>query len=233
MTHSPALIGRLKQRLLRQREELIRRDVESDHDGLQESLRDETGELSTIDNHPADIATEMFERGKDIALQEQMDLHRERIDAALAAMIDGSYGRCAVCGEDIPEKRLSALPDTLYCIQHSPRQHVSRRRPAEEAVLRPPFGDSDRDGKDDPGFDGEDAWQTVEHWGTSTSPAMDEMPGDSYQSIGIESDENVGYVEDIESFLATDMTGRHVSVVRNREYKNYMDSGRGEELPSD
>ncbi|MCM3746278.1 TraR/DksA C4-type zinc finger protein [Paenibacillus pasadenensis] len=230
MPLSQSFVGRMKQRLLHEREELALLKLQSEHDGLQFSLRDETGELSTIDNHPADVATEMFERGKDLALQEQMDLHRDRVDAALQAIEHGSYGLCLACGQEIPEQRLEALPDTLYCVDHSPRQHTSHRRPAEEAVLLPPFGDSDRDGKDDPGFDGEDAWQVVESWGNSDSPAFQEHPGDNYGRLGIEADENDGYVEDIESFLATDITGRHVSVVRNREYKSYMERGDGEEL---
>ncbi|OXM17449.1 TraR/DksA C4-type zinc finger protein [Paenibacillus herberti] len=230
MTHSPAFIDRMKQRLLLEREELIRHKEQSEHSGLQNALRDETGELSTIDNHPGDVATEMFERGKDLALEEQFDLHRDRVEAALSSIDNGSYGLCISCGKEIPEQRLEALPDTQYCVDHSPRQHTSHRRPAEEAVLLPPFGDSDRDGKDDPGFDGEDAWQVVESWGNSDSPAMQEQPGDNYDRLGIEAVENDGYVEDMESFLATDITGRHVSVIRNREYSSYMERGEGEEL---
>ncbi|MBS3988347.1 MAG: transcriptional regulator, partial [Dethiobacter sp.] len=39
-------------------------------EGLQEhqGLRDATQELSVIDNHPADIASENYERAKDISL---------------------------------------------------------------------------------------------------------------------------------------------------------------------
>ncbi len=44
----------------------------------------------------------------------------ERIDAlrrALARFDEGSYGACTVCGEDIAEKRLEALPWTTRCVR--------------------------------------------------------------------------------------------------------------------
>ncbi|MNG41802.1 hypothetical protein D3C84_1312150 [compost metagenome] len=42
-----------------------------------------------------------------------------------------------------------------------------------------------------------------------------------------EADENEGFVEPLESFIATDITGRVVSVVRNRQYHEYMSHGEG------
>ncbi|KUG56818.1 hypothetical protein AVL62_11825 [Serinicoccus chungangensis] len=40
------------------------------------------------------------------------------IDGALAALEDGSYGRCRVCGESIPEGRLEARPWATTCVRH-------------------------------------------------------------------------------------------------------------------
>lgn len=201
----------------------------NDHFGLGVSHREELGELSLIDNHPADVATEIYERGKDIALLEQEEFHLTRIESALSAMDNGDYGICRTCGEAIPYERLEALPDSLYCIEHAPRQELSERRPAEESFLNPPFGRSSMDEKDYNGFDGEDAWQIVESWGNSDSPAMSENRNyDSYDNMGIEADEADGYVEPFESFIATDITGKHVTVVRNREYYEYMEHDEGD-----
>ena len=66
----------------------------NDHYGLGVAQRDETGELSMIDNHPADLATEIYERGKDIALLEQEEFHLSTIEDALDAMNNGDYGIC-------------------------------------------------------------------------------------------------------------------------------------------
>ncbi|WP_028611205.1 TraR/DksA C4-type zinc finger protein [Paenibacillus harenae] len=220
----------LRDRLLNDQHDIERRLAENEHYGLASSLRDDTGELSPIDNHPGDTATELYEREKDIALLEQEDLQLSRIDAALEAMNNGTYGICKACGEAIPFERLEAVPDTLYCIEHSPRQQISRDRPAEESLLNPPFGRSSMDQQSSyNGFDGEDAWQIVEQWGNADSPALSEnREVTDYNHMSIEYDENDGFVEPIESFVATDITGRHVSVIRNREYNRYMQSGEGD-----
>ncbi|KKC46982.1 MULTISPECIES: TraR/DksA C4-type zinc finger protein [unclassified Paenibacillus] len=230
MPHSDSFLARMRGRLIQEKQELELLRKETQHDGLLNSLRDETGELSTIDNHPGDIGTEMFEREKDLMLQDKQDMQLVRVESALAAMEDGSYGTCIQCGADIPTERLEALPDTRYCIDHAPRDHVSHSRSDALSLLPMPFGQSDKDDDAYNGFDGEDAWQIVERWGNADSPAMAEIPGDSYDNVGSEAGENDGYVEPLESFLATDITGTHVSVVRNREYKQYMEQGEGEEL---
>ncbi|OBZ16699.1 TraR/DksA C4-type zinc finger protein [Bacillus sp. FJAT-26390] len=229
-TPSNAHISLLQSRLLDEQREIEKRLADNDHYGLSQSLRDDTGELTAIDNHPGDTATELYEREKDVALLEQEELHLSRIDAALDAIANGSYGICAACHEPIPLERLDAVPDTLYCIEHAPRQHLSLRRPVEELVLDPPFGRTSLDEQDSyNGFDGEDAWQIVEQWGNADSPAMSENRNVAdYVNVGIDAYENDGFVEPIESFLATDITGRHVSVIRNREYRHYLDTGEGD-----
>lgn len=223
---------RLKRRLLQEKSEIEARVSENGHFGLTSSYRDSTGELSGIDNHPGDAGTEMFERSKDISLLEKEALRLERVDAALARMESGEYGHCVACGKFIPAERLEALPTAVYCIEHEPRQENIERRPVEEMFLTPPFGRTsldEREGQN--GFDGEDAWQIVESWGSSNSPAMAEGRDiDDYERMAIEADENDGFVEPLESFLATDITGNHVSVVRNRAYRQYMSSGEGDHL---
>lgn len=224
-------IQALRRRLLKERSELEDRVHGNGHFGLISSFRDSTGDLSTNDNHPADEGTEMFERSKDIALLEKEAFRLERVEDALARMDTGEYGHCAACGKFIPIERLEALPTAIYCLEHEPRQETSDRRPAEEMYLYPPFGRSSVDERDETGFDGEDAWQIVESWGTSNSPAMAEGNNiDDYERMYIEADENDGYVEPLESFLATDITGHNLSVVRNRAYHQYMSANEGDHL---
>ncbi|MFC4103894.1 TraR/DksA C4-type zinc finger protein [Paenibacillus xanthanilyticus] len=222
-------LSELRARLETEKRRIEERLANNEHYGLAGSQRDESGELSTIDNHPADVATETFERAKDIALLEQEDLRLARITAALAAMDNGTYGVCLASGQPIPYERLQAIPETLYSVEHAPRQELSSNRPVEEEFLYPPFGRSSLDEHEYNGFDGEDAWQIVESWGNSDSPAYSENRDvDSYDYVGIEAGEPDGYVEAIESFLATDITGSQVSVIRNREYYNYMENDEGD-----
>jgi len=224
------LLSKLRKQLVQEREDIEGLIRDADHYGLERSLRDETGELSPIDNHPGDLGTEMYERSKDISLLEQEKFHLSRVNAAISAIDNGTYGKCFTCGRPIPAERLEALPDTLYCIEHSPRQELTYNRPVEEQFLNPPFGRTSFDEQSSyNGFDGEDAWQIVEQWGNASSPAMSEnRDAYDYEHIGIEANENDGYVESIESFLATDITGRHVSVIRNDKYIEYMENGEGD-----
>lgn len=173
----------LRQRLLSDKERL-ENQLESREDTNKDlSLRDSTGELSAADNHPADVGTEVFERGRDLAIQETLERELEQIDAALQRMDQGEYGTCAECGREIPYERLEALPYTAYCLEHTPRKDINDNRPVEEVVLTPPPSGAGvnrqaADGK----FDDAGAWDAVEDYGTSTSPGMSIKPGqDDYK----------------------------------------------------
>ena len=222
----------LRDQLLKEKNDLERRLAENDAFGENDALGSTTGELSAYDNHPADLGTEMYERGKDIALNESAEHQLEDIERALERMERGTYGQCAVCGKPIPFERLRAVPTTAYCYDHSPDKETSERRPAEERLLEPPFGRTSLDERSDQNqFDGEDAWQIVERWGTSDTPAMaEDRDVSDYDHMYAEADEEEGYVETIENFLATDLYGRNISVVRGPQYKEYMDKGEGERL---
>lgn len=223
----------LRSQLLSDKHDIEHRLSENEHYGLGDSLKLQTGELSPIDNHPGDLATEVYERGKDISLLEHDEFQLERIDSALHAMEEGHYGTCAVCQRPIPYERMEAVPYTKYCKIHQPETVVSENRPVEEEFLAPSFGRTSLDERDDQnGFDGEDAWQIVESWGNSNSPAMAEDGNiDSYDVMAIEVAEELdGFVEAYESFVATDIYGHDVSIVRNRQYRQYLENGEGSGL---
>ena len=221
-------IHQLAEQLQHEKDTLERLDAENSEFGLSESLRDMTGELSTNDNHPGDMATEMYERGKDYALQEHRDHQLEQITLSLESMKTGTYGKCVICSSPIPYERLEALPYTPYCIEHAD-QDISYNRPIEEEFLQPPFGRTSLDGADQTGFDGEDAWQIVASWGNSNSPALaEDRQIEDYDDVYLEEDEREGYVEPIESFLATDLYGDQVFVVRNSTYNRYMENNEGD-----
>jgi YteA family regulatory protein len=228
---SEAKLQTFRRRLLKEKSSLESRLRNADEYGLAESWRDAAGELSPVDNHPADAGTDLFERGKDLALRERMRLRLEDIDQALKRMDEGNYGTCAACGRPIPPARLEAAPETVYCTDHQPRRREPESRPAEEAHLRRMLarvGDGE-DGRRS--HDGEDAWQIVEAWGTSESPAADGRMkfADDYGAAA-DPDEDAGAVEAPESFLATDITGKNVTFVRNRAYRRYMEAGEGDPL---
>lgn len=90
-----------------------------DERGIQgESQQSALNELSTYDNHPADQGTETFELGRTVATIEHVDAQLDDIETAFRRVEDGSYGRCEVCGAEIPEERLRARPMTRFCLEH-------------------------------------------------------------------------------------------------------------------
>ncbi|MFB5759332.1 TraR/DksA C4-type zinc finger protein [Paenibacillus medicaginis] len=226
-------LNTLRNELLKRKQDIEHRLHGGDgHRGLSDGQRAQTGELSLIDNHPGDVGTETYERGKDLALVEHDEFMLERIDSALKAMEEGTYGICATSGKPIPYERLLAVPYTKYLAEYNPEQEVSNNRPVEEEFLYPPFGRSSLDEHEYNGFDGEDAWQIVSSWGNSNSPALSEnREVHNYDEVEIEDgDDNQGFVESYESFIATDITGDNVTIVRGPMYQKYMKQGEGEPL---
>ncbi|MEK4627546.1 MAG: TraR/DksA C4-type zinc finger protein [Solibacillus sp.] len=100
----------------------LRQTLEQELHELQKHFRDEpnadNSELSSVDNHPADAATDLTTVVTEIALDELKEEEIEKIQAALRAMDEGTYGKCVVCGKDIPFERLEAVPTALTCIEH-------------------------------------------------------------------------------------------------------------------
>src|SRR5699024_8109001 len=109
-----------------------------DRFGLEVSKMDAVGDLSSYDNHPADMGTELYERGKDIALNEHTEQELEDINKALHAMEEGTYGICCICSVDIPYERLRAVPTADTCIQHSEEEQTFSRYSSDvDKVYRP------------------------------------------------------------------------------------------------
>lgn len=217
------------ERLLLARKAELANLLARDHHGLDMPPGDSALELSQYDNHPGDAGTELFERSKDLALVEKAEHQLEEVELALVKLASGTYGTCVVCGEPIPYARLAAIPWTALCIRHADST-PSPDRPVEEEMLAPPFGRTSLDGRtDETEFDGEDAWQIVARYGTANSPGAAENPGEfAYEDPYLESDELEGFVEPLESFLATDLYGETREVIRNGAYKTYLQKGEGD-----
>lgn len=143
---------------------------------LGDSLKYSTGELSSVDNHPADVGTETFERGRDLAINSKLTEELEEIEAALQRMKDGTYGICVVSNQEIPYERLEAIPYTAYTIEHSPKSGISNERPVEEQIMTPPPSGAGQGRQEQSGrFDDAGAWESVEDYGSASSPVP--IPG--------------------------------------------------------
>jgi len=92
-------------------------------DAIDEAHRtDETerslGELSTLDQHQADVGSEVFEREKELSIRAQVDDDLQAVLDALCRVETGTYGRCESCRQPIPDERLVAVPSTRFCVEH-------------------------------------------------------------------------------------------------------------------
>jgi RNA polymerase-binding protein DksA len=64
----------------------------------------------------AAAATQVFEQQRDLALRERSRAELARVDAALRAIEQGTYGTCVSCGKAIAPERLEAIPWSATCI---------------------------------------------------------------------------------------------------------------------
>jgi len=113
--------GHFREELEQARDRLVK-TIEH-HDIGSASLTEDTGELlsGSADNHLADTATETYEREMDEGLEEDAREQLRQIEKALARIESGEYGRCEVCGKEIPLERLEATPSTTLCIDDARR----------------------------------------------------------------------------------------------------------------
>jgi YteA family regulatory protein len=162
--------------LLNFKKELINQLELNDKYGVNNTLNDSIGELSSYDNHPADIGSEVFEKGKDLALREDSLQKLELINKAIDKLENGSYGTCERCDKVIPEERLDIVPETAYCYNcHKNFDDHDRMssRPIEEEFLYPGFGKHDYDNSvHETELNSEDSWEAVAQYGTSSDLSM-------------------------------------------------------------
>ena len=127
-----------RQRLAEERERLDEVRSTFDAEGLtDQSASDSVGELSSYDQHQADMGTETFEREKDLSILEQVEAELADVEHALRRLDEGTYGTCEVDGKPIPEDRLEALPAARLCLEHQAQAEREVRVSGERADVGP------------------------------------------------------------------------------------------------
>lgn len=74
-----------------------------------------SGELSSYDNHPGDIGTEVYMNDMQNSLTNHQEYQLEKIEDALSRIEDNSFGICEKCHKKIESERLEILPETTLC----------------------------------------------------------------------------------------------------------------------
>ncbi|WP_353611986.1 TraR/DksA C4-type zinc finger protein [Nostocoides sp. Soil756] len=71
------------------------------------------------DEHDPEGQTIAYERAQLASLTAGLREHLAELDDAAARIAEGTYGRCAVCGEPIAAGRLEARPAARTCVVHA------------------------------------------------------------------------------------------------------------------
>lgn len=109
--------------------------IKKKQEDIMRPLSQSTGELSVYDQHPADIASELYEREKDNGLLELLELELEKVNDAIKRCNSGQYGICELCGKSIEKARLDRLLNTTLCSECAHQRQNEYSRPAEEDIL--------------------------------------------------------------------------------------------------
>lgn len=100
----------------RERLGTIQADLRSE--GLDPASEEDLTDASAVEQHSSDVGTDTHDRSRDLGLLEQVEAELRDIEDALRRLEEGSYGRCEVCGQPIPDERLEANPTARFDIEH-------------------------------------------------------------------------------------------------------------------
>lgn len=170
-------------------------------------------ELSNYDNHPADLGSELYQVELNNALVVHQEHIKKEIYDALGRIDEGNYGKCELCGKDIDEERLEALPYARLCIECEESKPVdpeilNKNRPVEEMVLDAPMGRKYLNKREDDEHEGMDQFHDLEKYGSSDSP------------------QDMGGYEDYKEFYTNEVDLQGVvdpiELISNEQYKRQL-----------
>jgi RNA polymerase-binding transcription factor DksA len=96
----------------------------------QKILKERDRILASLSNHEVEFEGSTSSRSAEFEEASKLDRDREYISSlltinteelsdineSLKRILDGTYGKCIDCGNDIPEARLEAMPSTPRCL---------------------------------------------------------------------------------------------------------------------
>ncbi|MCX8129979.1 MAG: TraR/DksA C4-type zinc finger protein [Clostridia bacterium] len=170
-------------------------------------------ELSSYDNHPAELGSELFLTELNLALRVHEEHLLKDIHDALGRIDEGTYGRCAFCGNDIGTERLEVIPYARVCIECEQSKAVdpeilAKNRPNEELIWDAPFGRKYLNRREDDEHEGMDQLNDLMKYGSADSP----------QDLGGYHDYEEYYTNEIDKQGIVD----DMDQVSNEEYKRQL-----------
>ena len=110
----------------------------NDHNG---NRLENTGDLSNMPIHMADIGTDNYEKEFTLGLIESDRKQLREIYRAIIKIREGNYGICEATGEPISKARLEAKPEARYCVEFAAK--------LEKGLVSPPTESDDNNTSDE------------------------------------------------------------------------------------
>lgn len=110
---APGTAAELRKRLVAARHDII------EHIRLRTEGPDELLAVGASEHlsEPDDMAQATYMGDNDLAQLSREQAQLRDIDSAIARLEEGAANVCAICGNDIPDERLLAMPTALACVQ--------------------------------------------------------------------------------------------------------------------
>jgi len=194
--------------LLKEKEKFMDIIAKMDENDIGETSRFSSTELSSYDNHPAELGTEVFNLGMNINLKANETNQIKEIERALKKIDKGSYGNCEMCKKEISDERLDVRPHARLCIdceneQNNEKNNVKKARPIEEEVIGSPFGKKYLNKQEDDEHEGLDILNDLMKYGSSSSPQ--DMAGfKDYEEYYTNKVDNQGNVDNMDNLSNSD-----------------------------
>ena len=110
------MLEKFRKLLLAEKEKIMGGIHNLTKENLSNSQTDAAGDLSHYSTHMADVGSDSFERELALGLVTNEQEFLYKINEALRAIDNGTYGFCEACKKPIKEARLKALPFAKLCI---------------------------------------------------------------------------------------------------------------------
>ncbi|MDD4493227.1 MAG: TraR/DksA C4-type zinc finger protein [Eubacteriales bacterium] len=204
----------LRSRLDKRRNELmgIKDRMMANNQGVQSES--EPTELSNYDNHPAEIATELFQVEFNKGLLHHNDNSIREVENAIKKIDEDRYGICELCGEPIEDQRLETIPYARLCIdcereKDTKFNEAMKTRPVEEEVMDSNMGRKYLNAQEDDEHEGTDILNDLMKYGSADSP-QDLGGYHDYENFYTNDEDNQGIVD-------------HMDNISNETYKKSLE----------
>lgn len=171
-------------------------------------------ELSSYDNHPAELGTEVYSLGMNQNLKKNEKYQLREIDEAMQKLEKGNFGICEFCGQDIQRERLEVRPQARLCIKCEnardvDMEYLKKERPIEEDVMGSPFNKKYLNKQEDDEYEGLDYLNDLMKYGSASTP----------QDMGGYKDYKEYYTNEIDEQGIVDKTDN----ISNEQYKKTIE----------